>query len=169
MSSFRYFEQIFKIRFRYNLMSVFQIFVLPIIIRAKKSWTKNKRCTPHSSLNLKRDKKSSLWCTNRKCTMMMKRAEKWPFPPAKNHFEKKLLSTVQLDPHFTWLAWGDKETVQKNLKDSTQNIVEPTYNKNENSIRNYSRTFGKHFVKISKWGHRFEKCTLKSEQHVLCK
>ena len=93
MSSFRYFEQIFKIRFRYNLMSVFQIFVLPIIIRAKKSWTKNKRCTPHSSLNLKRDKKSSLWCTNRKCTMMMKRAEKWPFPPAKNHFEKKLLST----------------------------------------------------------------------------
>ena len=93
MSSFRYFEQIFKIRFRYNLMSVFQIFVLPIIIRAKKSWTKNKRCTPHSSLNLKRDKKSSLWCTNRKCTMMMKRAEKWPFPQAKNHFEKKLLST----------------------------------------------------------------------------
>ena len=167
MSSFRYFEQIFKIRFRYNLMSVFQIFVLPIIIRAKKSWTKNKRCTPHSSLNLKRDKKSSLWCTNRKCTMMMKRAEKWPFPPAKNHFEKKLLSTSW--PTFYVTCLRKQEDSAKKLKHSTQNIVKQTYNKNENSIRNYSRTFGKHFVKISKWGHRFEKCTLKSEQHVLCK
>ena len=113
MSSFRYFEQIFKIRFRYNLMSVFQIFVLPIIIRAKKSWTKNKRCTPHSSLNLKRDKKSSLWCTNRKCTMMMKRAEKWPFPQAKNTIWRSYFQ--HLDPHFTGLAWGDKRTEQTKI------------------------------------------------------
>ena len=168
MSSFRYFEQIFKITFRYNLMSVFQIFVLPIIIRAEKSWTKNKRCNPHTVL--------WIWKGTRRVAYdALTGNAPWWWSVQKNDLSRQQKITSRrsyfqhLDPHFTWLAWGDKETVQKDLKDSTQNIVEPTYNKNENSIRNYSRTFGKHFVKISKWGHRLEKCTLKSEQHVLCK
>ena len=72
---------------------------------------------------------------------------KMTFPASKKSLREE--ATFNILTHILHDLLEETRRQCKKLKHSTQNIVEPTYNKNKNPIRNYSRTFEKHFIKVN--------------------